>query len=187
MPSFKTFLSPGGPHVGASFGYLWDPLLLVSGALTNEVIGTGGFRPLFSTDLTTANVNIGDIEVAVDELEGMTASGVRFQAAISGQSAGYSAVSTSAISGSMGSITTGIALQSTPGRKEAYTQVVGSGGPLYLLFGTAAASATNFNVLLKAASTDGGADGGIWSSERYKGPVSCSGYIGCRFTIWQDA
>lgn len=98
----------------------------------------------------------------------------------------YSTVSATLPTGSMTSITAGLAFAANASRKEVYAQVIGSGGPLFIAFSNAAASATNFNVLLKSASSDPGADGGSWVSNTYQGPISVSGTVGCRFIIWQN-
>lgn len=98
----------------------------------------------------------------------------------------YSTVSNTLPTGSMTAISAGLAFAANPGRKEVYAQVIGSGGPLYIAFSSAAASQTNVNVLLKPASSDFGQDGGIWDSTTYTGPVSISGAVGCRFILWQN-
>lgn len=98
----------------------------------------------------------------------------------------YSTVSATLPTGSMTSISAGLAFAANASRKEVYAQVIGSGGPLYIAFSNAAASQSNVNVLLKAASSDYGTDGGVWDSTTYQGPVSVSGAVGCRFILWQN-
>lgn len=98
----------------------------------------------------------------------------------------FASVSNSAISGSMATFTTGVLL-ANPYRDRLYAQVVGSGGPLYIAYNGSPASATNFNVLLAAASTDIGTNGGVLTENNYTGPVSVSGFIGCRFILWEGS
>lgn len=185
---FNVYQRPGG-QFQHGVTYIYDPDLIVYNTHTNVATNTGGLRPLYSTDLvfTADSVQISGINVNTDQLEVIETSGVQYLASISGQKSSYSTVSNSTVSGSMSVFTTGLALPSTSTRKEAYIQVVGSGSPLYLAFNTTVASQANFNVILKAASSDFGTDGGVWTSERYTGPVSVSGFIGCRFSAWQNA
>lgn len=49
MSRFPTYTGPGG-QLTTSNVYVWDPNLLVSGVSTNQVIATGGMRPLYVTD-----------------------------------------------------------------------------------------------------------------------------------------
>lgn len=97
----------------------------------------------------------------------------------------FNSVSSSTPSGSASAITTGIALAQNLDRREFYIQVVGSGSPLYVAFNSNTAGTGNFNVLLKAASSTFGTDGGTLSNTSYQGPVSVSGDALCYFSIWE--
>lgn len=83
-------------------------------------------------------------------------------------------------------ILTGNVLLSNPNRIQSYIQVIGSGGPLYVKLGSAPASTGSFSVLLKAATSDFGTDGGVWSDNGFwKGDVSISGGLGTRIIAWE--
>lgn len=83
-------------------------------------------------------------------------------------------------------IVTGNIFAANPLRIQSYIQVIGSGGPLYVKFGDAPASTGSFSVLLKAATSDFGTDGGVWSDNGFwRGAVSVSGGIGTRFISWE--
>lgn len=88
--------------------------------------------------------------------------------------------------GATATLLTGNALLSNPSRIQSYIQVVGSGGPLFVKLGSAPASTGSFSFILKPATTDFGADGGIWSDPGfYKGDVSVSGGPGTRIICWE--
>ncbi len=156
----RWFTSPPSPH-GIAVNYVWDPSA-VTGIGPNPT--TGNYVPL-ETGMFLPAVG----------------------GSVTANPPTYSTISNSTPSGSAGSVTTGVMLGNTPTRKEAYAQVIGSGGPVYIAFNGNAASTTNFNVILKAASSDPGADGGIWDNTSYTGPVSFSGGAGARWIVWQNS
>lgn len=85
-------------------------------------------------------------------------------------------------------MTTGVVFPANAGRKAAYLQVIGSGGPLYVSYNDGATSTTNFNVLLKPATVSAafpyGADGGVLVETNWTGPISVSGAPLCQFLAW---
>lgn len=97
----------------------------------------------------------------------------------------FSAVSSTAVTGSMGAPTTGVALAANTNRKVLHAQVVGSGGPVYLNYANAVPSAAGFAYALAAATTDGGMDGGTLTDLNYKGIVVASGFTAARWVIWE--
>lgn len=97
----------------------------------------------------------------------------------------YTVTSSTAPLGSLSIMTTGVILPYTSSRKIAYFQVVGSGAPLYVSYNSGPTSTGNFNVLLAAASTQLGADGGVLIEQQYLGDIAVSGAAGCQFVAWQ--
>lgn len=194
LPIPRTYSANSAGNIMSSFTQLFDRTGVQYDSVTNVPYQTGIWRALEPSDLapTISAINISGINIAVDQLEGMVSSGAQYLAFISGaqaflsgqQSHTYTTVSSSSISGSMSAITTGIGLQANALRKKVYAQVIGSGGPLWLGYG-AAPSAQSFNVALKAASSDPGMDGGTLSDSDYRGAILVSGYIGCRYTLWE--
>lgn len=85
------------------------------------------------------------------------------------------------VSGSVGTMVTGNALPATA-RTQFYVQNVGSGSALYVKLGVAPASAQSFSFILKAATADFGADGGVYTNTFYTGTVSISGAT--HFIAW---
>lgn len=98
----------------------------------------------------------------------------------------YVTVTNAAVSGTMTAPITGVALPANAGRNAFYIQVVGSGGPLWVAFNSQMPNSGNVAVLLKAATTDFGADGGVLAGDGYAGDVCVSGTVGCRFIAWQN-
>lgn len=100
----------------------------------------------------------------------------------------YSSISSSIPSGSATVMTTGVVFPADAGRKAAYLQVIGSGGPLYVSYGPGPAGTGNFNVLLKPATVSAafpfGADGGVLVETNWQGPISVSGAPLCQFLAW---
>lgn len=203
MANPRLFHSTAVGNLTASENWIFDPFQVAS-----DNNATGMWRALTPQDfqVTVDSVNISGINIATDQLEGMVTSGAQYLANISGRLSGTlvfaqtgsnttafgtTSVQGSSISGSMSTITTGLALAANPTRKSFYAQVIGSGGPLWLAYNNAAASSTNWHVALKAASSDQpairdpGMDGGNLSDSDFKGPVYVSGFIGCRFNIWE--
>lgn len=89
-----------------------------------------------------------------------------------------------ASSGNAGTLVAGQVLAANPNRTQAYIQNVGTGGPLYVKLGPPSASQQSFSLVLKAASSEFGPDGGIWVSDGFwTGPVSASGTT--RFISWE--
>lgn len=79
---------------------------------------------------------------------------------------------------------TGVILQANPNRIQCYIQNITSGGALYVNLGGGTASTGNYHVLLKAASTAEGADGGIFQDQGlFQGAISVSGQT--RFIVWE--
>lgn len=97
----------------------------------------------------------------------------------------YTIVSNQIYSGSANAAVGGILFPSSVGRLPFFIQVVGSGAPLYVAYNGAPAGTGNFSVVLKAATSTYGADGGTWLESAYAGPVTVSGAIECRFVAWQ--
>ena len=85
-------------------------------------------------------------------------------------------------------MTTGVVLPADAGRKTAYFQVVGSGGPLYVNYGAGPAGTGTFNVLLKPATVSAafpyGSDGGVLVENNWVGDISVSGAPLCYFMAW---
>lgn len=240
-----------------AFQYVWSDTAVITGS-ANPI--TGAWVPTSANPDGSINVTVsglafsGSLEINTDVLELINASGVRFNASISGQlsaatksdlpsgytpftgmvSVGRSVVTSgynpqyqsgqAAVaafdnvnggqlavmsdldrsqdsvvayppnattasnyvpSGNLGTtLVTGIAILADPNRIAWGIQVIGSGSPLYVKFGTAPASTGSFNLLLRAASADWAADGGsfIDSPAVYLGDVSISGST--RFTCW---
>ena len=83
-------------------------------------------------------------------------------------------VSSSSPSGTQASNSYGTILDTNTNRLNFYVQNVGTGGALYLKYGTNASSAT-YNLILKAASSLENGDGGSVADDIWKGPISISG------------
>jgi hypothetical protein len=86
-------------------------------------------------------------------------------------------------------MTTGVCFPANAGRKAAYLQVIGSGGPLFVAYNSGPAGTGNFNVLLKPATVSAafgpfGSDGGILVEQNYLGDISVSGSALCHFLAW---
>ena len=77
-------------------------------------------------------------------------------------------------------------LPANNGRAQIYAQVVGSGGPLWISLDGRPADSGNFQLVLKPATTDMGADGGVWSDTAFQGPVFVSGANLCKFVLWES-
>ncbi len=166
--------------------WIYDPNTLATGN-NGTPIATGVWRALEPGDLapTINSLNISGLVINTDQLEGMTQSGIQFLTYLSGQMThSYSTTSLVSVSGSMNSMTTGIALPANSQRRKLYVQVVGSGGPLFLGYGTAPSTGA-FNAVLAPATADFGVNGGVLSDSDFQGNVFVSGGIGVRFTIWQ--
>lgn len=84
MADPRKFLQ-AGTAAPASFIYLWDSTGIAL-SVDGVAIGTGIWRAVQQQDLSSTidTVNIENIEMGVDELETMTASGVRYAASTSG-------------------------------------------------------------------------------------------------------
>lgn len=148
----------------------------------NRAVVTSGYNPQFNSGAgaVTAvdNVNGGMLAVVSDmdrSIDSVTA---------------YPPNATTASnyvpSGNIGTnIVTGSVLLSNPNRIAWGIQVIGSGSPLYVKFGTGPAGTGSMNLLLKGSAADYGADGGsfIDSPAVYLGEVSISGST--RFTVWE--
>ncbi len=100
------------------------------------------------------------------------------------QSLVYTSIPAHSISGSAGAATTGVVLPANAGRKIAFIQVLGSGSPLYVAYNNRLPGQNNCDVLLKAASSDFGTDGGVLVENNYVGDISVSGAAGCTFSCW---
>lgn len=100
----------------------------------------------------------------------------------------YSTISSSIPSGSATVMTTGVCFPADAGRKAAYLQVIGSGGPLFVAYNSGPAGTGNFNVLLKPATVSAafpfGADGGVLMETNWQGSISVSGAPLCHFLAW---
>lgn len=83
-------------------------------------------------------------------------------------------VSSSSPSGTQATNSYGTVLDTNTNRLNFYVQNVGSGGALYIKYGTGASSAS-YNLILKAASTLENGDGGSITDDIWKGPLSISG------------
>ena len=77
-------------------------------------------------------------------------------------------------------------LPANNGRSLIYAQSVGNAVPFYLSLNGFPASTANFNIALKGASADLGGDGGVWSSEAFKGPVFYSGAANAKLVLWEN-
>ena len=151
----------------------------------NRAVVTSGYNPQFASGAgaVTAvdNVNggtlavVSDLDASIDSVTAYVPSATTTSNYVpSGAGAAGAA------------IVTGNILLANPNRIQSYIQVIGSGGPLYVKFGDAPASTGSFSVLLKAATSDFGTDGGVWSDNGFwKGSVSVSGNIGTRFICWE--
>ncbi len=206
--SYKTFLSPSGPGA-TSFDYLYDPNLVVTNTNNNVPIGTGGFRPAFTTDFA-ANINVSGLSLTVGNvavtggqvsLIGTSAVNVTnpvlavsgivqastYQVGVTGSPtvvavwSGTNTVSSTAPSGANGT-----ALSANNNRSTWFLQNHATGtSPLYVKFG-AAASAQSFNFILKPASSAGIGDGGSFIDDggRWKGIVAVSGQ-NPSYSVWE--
>lgn len=196
QPSRYYSYLPNGPHNVAG-NYIWDVTALITGVGQPT---TGAWRPAVPGDFSSTLFLTGTgISVAVDDIA-MTGGYITdgsMKVAVTGapvvtitgvvqvSDSQFTTVTNSTVSGSMNTMTTGQALPLNAARNQFYAQVLGSGGPLYLVYGTSAAGTGNCNVVLKAASAWPGSDGGILVDDAYNGAVTISGGIGCMFTIWQ--
>lgn len=85
-------------------------------------------------------------------------------------------------------MTTGVCFPANAGRKAAYLQVIGSGGPLFVAYNSGPAGTNNFNVLLKPATVSTafpqGSDGGVLVETNWQGDISVSGAPLCQFIAW---
>lgn len=161
-----------------SFGYSWSDNSVITGS-ANFI--TGAWVPLTADASGRLLVAIGDANITGNLSVVLDKTGD----SVTAYPPQFTTVSSSTISGSMSAATTGVALPSNTNRKEFYVQVIGSGSPLFLAFNGNSVSSTNLNVMLKAATSSYGADGGLLSNQTYQGPVCVSGGIGCLFTIWE--
>lgn len=186
-----------------SFNHLYDPSLTWS---SNNQVFTGGFRPIFPTDLAanislsgvslsigavavtggqiaisnTPNVNIVNSVVPVSGNTTIINSVVPVSGNVIASYPFSTNVSTSTPSGS-----NGLALIGNQGRKTWFVQNHSTGGALFVRFG-ASASTQNYNVVLKSASDVFAADGGTFSDDgaRWRGDVYCSGQ-NPNYIIWE--
>ncbi len=83
-----------------------------------------------------------------------------------------------------GSMVTGLLFPANAARKKFYIQTAGTGMyPMYIKYGNPPVSTSSFNLILKQATSEFGADGGVLVEESYKGQVSISG--NSRFISWE--
>lgn len=179
----STINFPSGVSVGI------DDVAVTGGQIS--LVGTSNVNvtnALLATSGNSSIVNTPNV-VAVGGFLGLTGSSTVSLTGIPGlltvTNQQYSTVNNSTPSGSLVTIVTG-GMAANPARKQLYAQVVGTGAPLYMAFNSNAASATNFNVLLKADSTAFAGNGGVFTDAgNYTGPVMVSGNVGCQFILWQ--
>ncbi len=95
----------------------------------------------------------------------------------------YNLVSNPIISGFTGGFVTG-GFPANVQRKALHVQNVGSGGPLFIAFGTGPASSTNFNRILAAAPSHLGA-GGVFTDFSWTGQLSYSGAPFVYAMVWE--
>jgi len=96
----------------------------------------------------------------------------------------FTSVSSPVLLGSAGAALTGAPFLTDQGRKTAYIQVVGSGSPLYVNYGSSPAGTGNFHVILKPSTSIFGGDGGVLVETQWKGDISISGSPLCYASVW---
>ena len=72
------------------------------------------------------------------------------------------------------------------GRSLVYVQAVGSGAPLYVSLGQSMGGTGDFNIILAPSTTHLGGNGGVWQSDKYRGPIYVSGAPLAAFVLWES-
>lgn len=142
---------------------------------------TSGFNPSYASGqkapFAIDNINGGEL-VVLSDLDASVDSVTTYPATAT-------TLSNYVPSGSASSLVTGTVLVSNPSRIAWGIQNVGSGSSLFVKLGSAPTSTGSFTWILRAASSDYGADGGTFtdSPAMYRGDVSVSGST--RFSVWE--
>lgn len=164
MSTPRLFGGASAGNVVSSLQWIFDP-----NQVSTEGGQTGMWRAFQASDL--ANITISGMEVVVGNV------GITGSPTVTTIPANATGTNNYVQSGSAGqTFLTGQILAANPARVQTYIQVIGSGSPLYVKLGAAPASQQSFSLILKAASSDFGTDGGTYSDNGFwKGIVSISG------------